>query len=341
MKKKIILAVAVVTLLCGCGKVVPELKDGSEAVVTFKNGTSISANDLYKELKDKYATSIVIDMIDTKILEDKYKDSLDDAKEYASNYIKSLKNYYVDEDGKYDENALLNAVNQYYGYATIEEFEEGVRINYLRNKAVEDYTKTLVKDKDIEKYYKDEIVGDREVYHIQIIPEVKDTMTDDEKKAKENEALNKAKSLIAELKKGTKFETLAKENSDDESTKTKGGNLGFMNKGAYGSDEFDKEAFSLKVGSYSTTPVKTNSGYEIIYIKSEKDKKELKEVKDDIISKLVETKMSEDQTLQITGMTELRKEYGIDIIDSDVKANYNKYIDKLIASVKNSESTNK
>ena len=93
MKKKIILGIAIVTLLSGCGKTIPTLQDGKEAVVTFKDGSMISIDDLYTEMKDSYATSILIEMIDKKLLENKYKDKLDEAKTNAENYITSLKNY--------------------------------------------------------------------------------------------------------------------------------------------------------------------------------------------------------------------------------------------------------
>lgn len=332
MKKKILFLVAILTLLSGCGKTIPTLEDGKEAVVTFKDGSMISVDDLYDKMKDTYATSIIVEMIDKKILEDEFKDELKDAEEYASNYIDSLKKYYVDKDGNYDEAALISAIQQYYGFSSIEVFQEGVRINYLRNKAVEQYVESNLKDKEIKDYYDDEIVGDREIYHIEIIPEVKDSMTDSEKKEAETAAETEAKSIIAKLKKGEKFEDLAKEYSDDEATKEEGGNLGFINKGTYGSDAFDESAFSLKVGKYTTKPVKTTSGYEIIYVKSEKDKKTLDEVKEDIIEALVKEKISKDATLEITGMNELRKSHGVDIIDSEVNKSYDDYVDRLMAS---------
>lgn len=334
MKKKIILLVAITTLLCGCGKTIPTLKDGKEAVVTFQDGSMISVEDLYNELKEPFATTTLIEMIDKKILENVYKDQIKDAEEYAKNYLAALKNYYVDEDGNYDEASLINDINKTYGYDSLETFEKGVKLNYLRNKAIDDYVEKNITDKEIDKYYKNEIVGDREVYHIQIVPEVKDSMTDAEKKEAETKALNEAKAVIAKLKKGEKFEDLAKEYSDDEATKNKKGNLGFINKGSYGSDEFDKEVYALAVGKYSTTPVKTSKGFEIVYINNEKDKKALKDVKEDIIKSIREDKLAKDDTLQITAITELRKEHGVDIVDSEINKNYKNYIDELIEAAK-------
>lgn len=59
MKKKIVLAMALTLLLTGCGKV-PKLENGKDAVVSFKNGDKISVDDLYTQMKDKYALSILV-----------------------------------------------------------------------------------------------------------------------------------------------------------------------------------------------------------------------------------------------------------------------------------------
>lgn len=330
MKKRILIVLLLTLTLCGCKKNIPKLNNGEEAVVSFKNGTLISINELYNEMKDRYATSILIDMIDTKILEDKYKDKLDEADNYVDNQIKSVKSYYTDENGKYNESNLLKDLNSYYGINSIEEYEKMLKLNYLRNKAIEDYSKSKVTDSEINKYYKNEIVGDREVSHILIVPEVKDNMTDDEKTKEEEKALATAKEVIAKLKKGEKFEDLAKEYSNDEATKENGGSLGFINKGYNGSEEFDKEVYSLKIDTFSNTPVKTTSGYEIIYVKSEKEKASLEDVKNDIIEKISANNLSNDSTIQVNGLKSTREEYGVNIEDDDIKTTYNKYMNNLL-----------
>ena len=53
-----------------------------------------------------------------------------------------------------------------------------------RTNAVRDYVKTLITDKEIEKHYNDEIVGDIKASHILIKPDVTSEMTDEEKEAK-------------------------------------------------------------------------------------------------------------------------------------------------------------
>ena len=71
MKKKILIALLILGCTAGCGKV-PKLSNGKEAVVSFEDTKiSISADDLYNEIKEKYALSSLIDMIDN--YENEYK----------------------------------------------------------------------------------------------------------------------------------------------------------------------------------------------------------------------------------------------------------------------------
>jgi len=336
MKKvRIIVAVLLVCLIVtGCQKQIPKLKDGSEAVATV-GSKKISSETLYKTLKDAYGTEKLIDIIDRKILESKYSKKMDDAEKSAEDNIKSIKGYYTDENGNYNEESLLAAIKQYYGYTTLDEFKESLKLNYLRNLATKAYAKTQITQKQMKTYYEEETVGDRKVAHIQIIPNVKDSMTDEEKEKAENKALQKAKDAIAELKKGKKFADVAKSVSADDSTKDKGGDLGFINKGDYGSDAFDKEVWSLEIGKYSTTPVKTDSGYEIVYVTKEKEKKAFDKVKKEILTTLSEELISNDATVQIDALENLRKEAKVKFTDPDLKKSYKKYMSDLRQSAVN------
>lgn len=331
MKKKIIFAVVAVLLLCGCEKTIPKLTNGDEVVVSLKDDMKISANDLYNGMKDKYALSVLLNMIDKKIFDIEFKDKMDDANVYAQNLVDGYKSGY--EDNSKWLAALNNA-----GYKDEDAFKEEVVLDYLRNEANKKYAESQVKDSEINKYYKNEIVGDREVSHILIIPAVKDNMTDTEKKEQEDKALEKAKEVITKLKKGETFESLAKEYSEDEATKNSAGSLGYMNKGDYGSDAFDTEMYKLKVGTYSTTPVKTSKGYEVIYVTNEKDKKSLEEVKSSIVEKLGKEKLENDATMSVLGMRELRKQYGVDIVDDELNTKYNKYMNNAYNNAVESNS---
>ena len=68
MKKKLILIGACSLLLCGCGKI-PKLSNGDEAVVQFKGGDKISANQLYDEIKKQNGLGVLINMINKYVYE--------------------------------------------------------------------------------------------------------------------------------------------------------------------------------------------------------------------------------------------------------------------------------
>ena len=117
MKKKILLISLIALCMCGCGKV-SKLSDGKDAVVSFKGIESISVDSLYDNMKERYAVSILIDMIDKEILFKEYKDKIEEAEEYADEQIDALEKSYKSEE------ELINAINSYYGYQSIKEFKE-------------------------------------------------------------------------------------------------------------------------------------------------------------------------------------------------------------------------
>jgi len=82
-------------------------------------------------------------------------------------------------------------------------------------------------------------------------------------------AYDKCDSLIKLLDKGESFELLAKRHSDDPSGRD-GGDLGFMKKGTLDND-YEKSAFTLKEGDYTSRPVHTALGYHVIKVTGKKD----------------------------------------------------------------------
>lgn len=338
MKKKILIALLILGCTAGCGKV-PKLSDGKEAVVSFEDTKiSISADDLYNEIKEKYALSSLIDMIDNSILLKEYPKSDSDAKKYADEQLESIKKYYVDDDGKYNEKSLLSALSQYYGISSLDEFKEMLKLTYYRNKAVDDYAKNSITDKQVQKYYDEEYVGDISCKHILIAPKTTDSMSDAEKKKAEEAALKTAKEVIKKLNDGAKFDDLAKEYSDDDSNKDKGGDLGYFNKGDMVT-EFETAAYALKLNKYTTTPVKTKFGYHIILKTGEKEKEALDKVKDTIITTLADKAKEDDNTMQINALVELRKKYGMKIEDSSLSKQYSTYISNQILQAQSNKKS--
>lgn len=325
MKKKILVSLLILGFAAGCGKI-PKLANGEDAVVSFKKESlSISATDLYNKIKKKYALSSLIDMIDSNILLEKYQDKTKDADDYVKEELENVKKYYVDDNGKYDESKLLTTLTKYYGISTIDEFKDMLRLSYYRDLAVTDYAKESITDKEIKKYYDEEIVGDISCKHILISPKTTDDMSDDEKTKAEEEALKTAKEVIAKLDKGEKFDDLAKKYSADESNKDNGGDLGYFNKGAMVS-EFEEAAYKLKMNTYTKTPVKTKFGYHIILKTGEKEKASLEDSKDSIIETLANEKIASDNAFAIDAMVEIRKNNGMNIEDEELAKQYSTYI---------------
>lgn len=330
MKKKIVVLALIVTLLCsGCGSKIPTLSNGDEAVVTLKDGSMISVNELYSAIKDDYALDSLVTLVDKKILEDKYADKIDSANEYADNIMNQYEQMYGDK--------FLSLVQQS-GFQTLEAFRDYVYITNLRNVAIDEYSKAQISDKEINKYYKDEIVGDIKVSHILISPKKTDSMTDEEKTAAENEAKEKVEAIIAELKKtnknevADKFAELAKEQSEDETSKDNGGSLGFINKNTLSSSyaELVDAAYKLKDGEYSTKVITTEIGYHVVLRLETKEKASLEDVKEDILVSLGAEYLKNNQVANVKALQEVRKEYDLEIIDSELKSQYAAYIQNQI-----------
>ncbi len=73
-----------------------------------------------------------------------------------------------------------------------------------------------------------------------------------------------AKAIITNLKKGAKFDDLAKQ-SKDPGSRDKGGDLGWSSTAAY-VKPFGDAVTSLSKGKYTETPVKTDFGYHVILL---------------------------------------------------------------------------
>lgn len=323
-------------MISGCGSKVPKLENGSDAIVTFDDGSMISVDDLYNSMKDSYALQTLLNLVDEKIIMDKYADKLDTVQEYVDNHLLQLQAQYGD--------TLESEIQKNTSYATQEDYLHGVYVTRLQQLAMEEYGKAQIKDKDIEKYYEDEIVGDIKVSHILITAKVTDDMTSEEKTAAEDEAKEQIQEIIDTLK-GTKkedledkFAELAKEKSEDTSTKDSGGSLGYINKGTLGTAyaELEEAAYKLKDGEYSTKVITTQLGYHVIIRLDSKEKADLETVREDIIETLASEYLSTNaQLYYVKALKELRDEYGVDIQDSDIKKLYANYIQYNLTELEN------
>ena len=83
---------------------------------------------------------------------------------------------------------------------------------------------------------------------------------------------DEAKAVLADLKKGAKFEELAKKLSKDPGSGAKGGDLDWANPGSYVA-EFSDAMVKLGKGETSAEPVKSQFGYHIIRVDDVRDAK--------------------------------------------------------------------
>ena len=331
--KKLIIAAMCLLLVTGCGqKTIPTLENGEEVITTLKGDRKISVKDLYNSLKDQYGLQTLITMIDKMILEDKYGSDMDAAKDYAKTQMDQLKEAYGDE--------LLSAIQYYTSYNTLEEYEESIYLSYFQKKALNDYAKTKITDSEIKKYYKNEIKGDIKVSHILITADVASDASDEDKTNAANEAKKVAEEVISKLNsasdKAQAFKDLANEYSKDETSKADGGNLGFINVDTLGDSYKDMvtKAYELKDGEYTKSPVKTELGYHVVLRTETKEKASLEDVRDTILDKLAEKYLTDNSDASIKAMQELRKEYEMDIVDSEIHESYVNYIQNSLNKLK-------
>ncbi len=101
-----------------------------------------------------------------------------------------------------------------------------------------------------------------------------------------------AKKLIADIKKGAKFDAVAKKSSKDPGSGANGGDLDFANPKSY-VKEFSDALLALKKGQMTDTPVKTQFGFHIIRLEETRDAKlpTLEEIKPQIGQRLQQLKV--------------------------------------------------
>lgn len=107
---------------------------------------------------------------------------------------------------------------------------------------------------------------------------------------------DQAKAIIAQLKKGGKFEDIAKKASKDPGSGANGGDLDWAGAGNYVA-EFSEALTKLAKGKMTDTPVKTQFGYHIIRLDDVRDAKlpKFEEVKAQITQQLQQQKMGKYQ----------------------------------------------
>ena len=285
------------------------LKDGTQPVAEI-DGYTVTANDLYEDMKDVYSISSLLDKIDNKILEEKYPETdemNDELKQQAESYYSAYKQYY-----KMDNETFLS--NN--GFGSEKAFLEYLRLQYRRNKYAEDYIKTLISDKEVEKYYEDKVYGDINTKHILV--KVDSSASDEDKKKAED----LAKEIISKLNDGKSFDDVKEEYKDQITYEE----LGYKSYNANLESAYMEAMQKLENNSYSKEPVKTSYGYHVIYRIDQKEKPALEDVKEEIIDSLVSEKKSEDKNISYVALDKMREESGLKFSDTVLEKKYNTYM---------------
>ena len=107
---------------------------------------------------------------------------------------------------------------------------------------------------------------------------------------------DKARAIIAQLKKGGKFEDIAKKESKDPGSGKNGGDLDWANPSNY-VKEFSEALIGLQKGKMTETPVKTQFGYHIIRLDDVRDAKlpKFDEVKPQVAQQMQQQRMAKFQ----------------------------------------------
>ena len=148
---------------------------------------------------------------------------------------------------------------------------------------------SVISDQDIQNYYEERKASFVEPasYHARHIL-VSLPLTLDTTEEAVLAARQKAESLLAEIRKGKNFASVARQNSDDLQTKANGGDLGWVGKGQL-APSLDLALGELKAGEISE-PIRSANGFHILNMVEARPERarSLEEVRGDILAQLKE-----------------------------------------------------
>ena len=310
--------ITVIVVIIIWPKRIATLKDGTQPILTVNNKT-YTADDLYNDMKDAYSINILINSLDKMILDEKYKEDNE-----MNDSVKQTAEYYYSMYEQY-QNITKEQFLENNGFKSEKEFLEYLKLDYRRNLYYDEYVESLISDKDIEKYYKNEVFGDVNSKHILVSVSSDDT-SENEKELSDEDAKKLANEIIDKLNKGTSWDDVIAEYKD----KITAEELGYRAFNASLDAAYLKEMKNLEVNTYSKTPILSSYGYHIVYKIDQKDKPELKDVKEDIINILVEEKKNDDSNLYQKALINLRKEAKLEFKDTDLGEKYKRTYDKIM-----------
>lgn len=288
------------------------LKNGEEPIVKVGKET-YTADELYENMKDYYSVSLLLDEIDNDLLTKMYPENeelLEEVNSNAEYYLNMYEQYYG-----YTEEQFL----EQNGFSSYNAFLEYLKLDYRRNKYLDEYVETGLTDDEIQKYYDDNVFGDINTQHILV--EVAAEGDEDSGKLSDEDAKKLAEEIITKLNDGTSWEKIQEKYKD----KITYEDLGYQSWDASLEESFMTALTEMEDNTYSEEPVKTSYGYHVIYRIDQKEAPTLKEAKETIVENLITDKKAEDSNLLYKALISLREEKNIDFKDTVMKEKYDDY----------------
>lgn len=277
---------------------IAKLSNGEEEIVSIGNH-SITANNLYDELKKGGSLDATLNLVDQYILTDKY-DLEEEAKKYSKE--KSVEIY--------------KQFEQYYGYSKVEFLENNnfededafldyLYYDYYYQRYYNDYTEGLITDDDINDFYKDDVFGDKKV--------VLFSSSDDEKMLE---------NIRSALKKGSSISAIKKKYSNATVNEL---TLTYKDYADY-SEALWTKIKTLGKKEYSNVVEDSILGNVVVYVSSTSDKPDLKDIKDDLVDVIVTKMQNEDNNLFYQAFIELRTGYNVEFKETSLKKEYEEFV---------------
>lgn len=275
---------------------IASLKNGEEVILEIK-GHTFTADDLYKELKVSNANETLFNMVDLAILKDKYPDIESEASEFASNQSTTIYTTYQTYYGYTKEDFLSSN-----GFNTEDDFLTYLKEQYYYQKYYDEYVESIITEKEIKKYYKESVFGEKAVYIF--------SSTENENDLEKIRSGLKDKKTFNELKE--KYSSVTAQSYDA---------VTYKDTSTFSQTVLNKIAQTSK-GKYSEVFTDANLGNVVVYAVSEKEKDKLEDIKDEIIDILVKDKQETDDKLYYQAFIQLRKDFDLDIKDTELKDFY-------------------
>jgi peptidyl-prolyl cis-trans isomerase SurA len=229
-----------------------------------------------REMLFQVRTDLLRQLVDAKLVDQEIKkNKLTVAEGEIDRAIERIKaaRHYTDED--------MRAGLAEQGL-TMEDYRKEIKEQLLRSKLVnlEVKSKIVITEKNIQEYYerhREKYAGERK-YHLWNIFISADSAADG---SNQETALNKMESILAKLKQGVPFESLA-EDSNISSLGARGGDLGMYLPSEL-SEQLRDVVGKMKAGEFSSI-LNTGNGYQIVYVQKiiETEAKSMSEVATEI-----------------------------------------------------------